>query len=112
MATLVEIANSGASIEVVVELIAKQVEKRLKALESQRGAEYESNVERLMADVISKMSNMKPQITVAAAKQEAPIINVTPSVTVMEKENESKFMKISFERNLAGSIESATIIKE
>lgn len=112
MATLVEIANSGASIEVVVELIAKQVEKRLKALESQRGAEYESNVERLMADVISKMSNMKPQITVSAAKQEAPIIHVAaPAVTVMEKEG-NKSMKISFERNLAGSIESATIIKE
>lgn len=113
MANLVEIANSGASIELVVELIAKQVEKRLSALESQRGADYESKVEKMMAEMMTKMADMQPNITVKPSSSPAPVVNVTapaPMVTVMESKEPST-IKMTFERGLNGAIESATIIK-
>lgn len=113
MANLNEIASSGASIEVIVELIAKQVEKRLSILESQRGADYESKVEQMMAEMMMKMADMQPNITVkpSSVSVPAPVINVAaPAVTVMEKSDAST-IKMTFERGLNGAIESATIVK-
>lgn len=112
MASLVEITNSGASVEVILELMAKQLEKRLQALEQGGKALYVSEVEKALAGVMSEMSKVKTNITVKAAEQQAPVVNVTPSVTVMEKEKEPKTIKMTFERNLANQIESATITKE
>jgi len=111
MASLTEIAASGASIELVVELMAKQIEKRLKALEGGGMAEYESKTEKLMADVIANMSKMQPIIKVAPST--ATVTMPPAQVTVMEKEPKEKATKftMSFERNLAGAIENATIIK-
>lgn len=110
-ATLVDIAASGASAEVILELMAKQIEKRLQALEAGGKQEYVSTVEAQLADVLSVLSKQKPNITVKAAESPAPVINVAaPAVTVVEKESKQT-TKIVFERNLAGTIESATIVK-
>lgn len=110
-ASLVDIATSGASPEVVLELMAKQLEKRLQALEAGGKQAYVSAVETQMADIMAILSKQKPSITVQAAEQPAPIINVAaPAVTVVEKEPKQT-TKIVFERNLAGTIESATIVK-
>lgn len=110
-ATLVEIATSGASPEVILELMAKQIEKRLKALESGEKEAYISTVENQMAEIMVNLSKIKPSITVAPAAAPAPVVNVAaPMVTVVEKEPKQT-TKIVFERNLAGTIESATIVK-
>lgn len=110
MKTLPDIACSGASVEVVMELMAKQIEKRLQALEQGGKAAYVSEVEKQLASVIAGMSKLQPNITVAAA---TPSINVAaPAVTVMEKEGKSKdVFSMQFERGLSGQIESATIVK-
>ena len=108
---LIDIAQSGASPEVVLELMAKQLEKRLQALEQGGKASYVSSVEEKLSEVLNTLSKQKPTITVESAKQPAPVINVAaPAVTVMEKEPKQT-TKIVFERNLAGNIESATVIK-
>lgn len=110
-ATLIDIATSGASPEVILELMAKQLEKRLQALEAGGKAAYVSSVETQMAEIMAILSKQKPSITVKSAEQPAPIINVAaPAVTVVEKEPKQA-TKIVFERNLAGTIESATIVK-
>lgn len=110
-ANLVDIATSGASPEVVLELMAKQLEKRLQALEAGGKEAYVSAVETQLADVLSVLSKQKPVINVQAADLPAPVINVAaPAVTVVEKEPKQT-TKIVFERNLAGTIESATVIK-
>jgi len=109
MVSLNDMASSGASIEVIVELIAKNVERRLQALEAQRGADYESKVEKLIAECMVKMGEKQP----INVKTEAPVpvINVaSPSVTVVDKTGSGK-MKMTFERGLNGAIESATIVK-
>lgn len=111
MASLTEIAASGASVEVVVELMAKQIEKRLKALEGGGRNSYESKTELLLADVVSNMSKLQPVIKVAPST--ANITTPPAQVTVMEKEPKEKSTKftMTFERNLAGAIENATIVK-
>jgi hypothetical protein len=110
MATLVEIAASGASPETILELMAKQIEKRLKALEGSAKANYESKTELLLADVVSNMSKLQPVIKVEPST--ANITAAPAQVTVMEKEAKSsaKFT-MTFERNLSGQIENATIVK-
>lgn len=110
MKTLVDIANSGASIEVVVELMAKQIEKRLQALEQGGKAAYVSKVEEALSSLMVEMGKQK---TVVNVSPQAPVIKVEPSVTVMEKEDKQEKTKMSlvFERNLNGQIESATIVK-
>ena len=110
MKTLPEIASSGASIGVVVELMAKQIEKRLQALEQGGKATYVSAVETSLSAMMLEMAKVKTTVNVAAA---APVINVEPMVTVMEKEDkkEKERFSMSFERNLSGQIESATIVK-
>lgn len=110
-ATLIDIATSGASPEVILELMAKQLEKRLQALEAGGKAAYVSSVETQMAEIMAILSKQKPSITVSPAAVPAPVINVAaPAVTVVEKEPKQS-TKIVFERNLAGTIESATIVK-
>ena len=110
MKSLVDIASSGASIEVVVELMAKQLEKRLQALEQGGKAAYVSKVEESLAALMTEMGKQK---TVVNVTPQAPVIKVEPSVTVMEKEDKQEKTKMSlvFERNLNGQIESATIVK-
>lgn len=109
MKSLVDIASSGASIEVVVELMAKQIEKRLQALEQGGKAAYVSKVEEALSSLMVEMGKQK---TVVNVSPQAPVINVEPSVTVMEKETKEKSkMSLVFERNLNGQIESATIVK-
>lgn len=105
--SLVDLAQSGASTEVVLELMAKQIEKRLTALET---GNHASKTDQLLQSVTKALSEMKTQVDVAAPRVtvDAPIVNVTPNI-MMNKE--SSKMKIMFERNLAGSIESATIVK-
>lgn len=109
MKSLVDIATSGASPELVVELMAKQLEKRLQALEAGNKAQFEAALESKFNEVIAILSKQKPSITVNAAEQPAPVVNISPSVTVVEKEE--KKMKITVERNLSGSIESLTVVK-
>lgn len=110
-ASLVDIASSGASPEVVLELMAKQIEKRLQVLESGGKEAYVSAVETQMAEIMAILSKQKPSITVSPSQAPAPVINVAaPAVTVVEKESKQT-TKIVFERNLAGTIESATIVK-
>lgn len=109
MKSLVDIATSGASPEVVLELMAKQLEKRLQALEQGNKAQFEAALETKFNEVIAILSKQKPSITVNAAEQPAPVVNVAPTVTIAP--DEPKKMKITVERNLSGSIESLTVVK-
>lgn len=108
MKSLVDIATSGASPELVMELLAKQLEKRLQALEQ---GNHQANQEKLLQGVLEALKGMKTSVDVQPAKVEvaAPVVNISPSVKVMEQEQ--KTMKVSIERNLSGSIESLTIVK-
>jgi hypothetical protein len=109
MASLVDIAASGASVETMLELMAKQLEKRLKALEGSAKANYESKTELLLADVVANMSKLQPVIKVEPST--ANITAAPAQVTVMEKAKSSTKFTMSFERNLSGQIENATIVK-
>lgn len=106
--SLVDLAQSGASVEVILELMAKQIEKRLYALETGDSA---TKTEQMLSSVTKALAEMKTNVDVAAPKVtvDAPVVNVSPNITL---KRESSKMKLVFERNLAGSIESATIIKE
>lgn len=108
MKSLVDIATSGASPELVMELLAKQLEKRLQALEQ---GNHQTTQEKLLQSVLEALKGMKTSVDVKPAKVEvaAPVVNISPSVQVMEQEQ--KTMKVSIERNLSGSIESLTIVK-
>lgn len=109
MKSLVDIATSGASPSVVLELMAKQIEKRLQALEQ---GNHTQNTEKLLSTTIEALKGFKQQIEVAApsVKVDSPVVNVTPSIQVVERE-EKNTMKITVERGLSGAIESLTVIK-
>lgn len=109
MKSLVDIATSGASPEIVMELMAKQLEKRLQALEQ---GNHQDATDKLLQSVLEALKGMKTTVDVKPAKVEvaAPVVNFTPGpVQVLEKEE--KKIKITVERGLSGSIESLTVVK-
>ena len=108
MANLVDIATSGASMELCLELMAKHIEKRLTALET---GDKATKTEEMLSSVMSALSKMKTNVTVNAAEIPAAVVNVEPKVTVMPAEDKTKTIKMTFERSLSGAIESATIVK-
>lgn len=112
-ATLLDIVASGASAEVTLELMAKNIEKRLQALETAGVAEYESKIEKSLAAAVENISKFKPTINIPAQRLDipAPVVNVSPNIQVVEKEEKEKTVRITVERGLSGSIESLTVIK-
>ena len=111
--SLIDIANSGASVEAVIELMAKNIEKRLQALETAGVAEYESKIEQALAAAVENISKFKPTINIPQQRIDipAPVVNVSPNIQVVEPAEKEKTVRITVERGLSGSIESLTVIK-
>lgn len=124
--SLIDIANSGASVEAIIELMAKNIEKRLQALESNKGMDYESKVEQMLSGVIENMSKMSPTINVPQAavpkvvvdspivNMPAPVVNIpAPVINIPPQEPSTvvaaapvKYWRCNVERDVNGLIDS------